>query len=80
MIRNFEHLIVFTSALGVLPEQFEQYWIQPWKVNEIKVYKKWIKSKKCADFDQIAKISVQLDEYYENEEIALIQKIYDNFQ
>ncbi len=39
MIRNFEYLIVFTSAPGVLPEQNDRYWIQPWKVNEIKAYK-----------------------------------------
>ncbi len=40
MIRNFEYLIVFTSAPGVLPEQTDRYRIQPWKVNEIKAYKK----------------------------------------
>ncbi len=40
MIRNFEYLIVFTSAPDVLPEQNDRYWIQPWKVNEIKAYKK----------------------------------------
>ncbi len=40
MIWNFEYLIVFTSAPGVLPEQNDPYQIQPWKVNEIKVYKK----------------------------------------
>ncbi len=40
MIRNFEYLIVFTSAPGVLPEQNDQYQIQPWKVNEIKAYNK----------------------------------------
>ncbi len=40
MIRNFEYLIVFSSAPGVLPEQNERYRIQPWKVNEIKAYKK----------------------------------------
>ncbi len=39
MIRNFTYLIIFTSAPGVLPEQNERYWIQPWKVNEIKAYK-----------------------------------------
>ncbi len=39
MIRDFEYLIVFTSAPGVLPEQNDWYRIQPWKVNEIKVYK-----------------------------------------
>ncbi len=39
MIQNFEYLIVFTSAPGVLPEQNDQYRIQPWKVNEIKAYK-----------------------------------------
>ncbi len=42
MIRNFEYLIVFTSAPDVLPEQNDQYWIQPWKVNEIKAYKKYL--------------------------------------
>ncbi len=40
MIRNFEYSIVFTSASGVLPEQNVRYRIQPWKVNEIKPYKK----------------------------------------
>ncbi len=40
MIWDFENLIVFTSAPGVLPEQNERYQIQPWKVNEIKAYKK----------------------------------------
>ncbi len=40
MIRNFEYLTVFTSAPGVLPEQNDGYQIQPWKVNEIKAYKK----------------------------------------
>ncbi len=40
MILNFEYLIVFTSAPGVLPEQNDQYRIPPWKVNEIKAYKK----------------------------------------
>ncbi len=40
MIQNFEYLIVFTRALGVLPEQKDRYQIQPWKVNEIKAYKK----------------------------------------
>ncbi len=39
MIRNFEYLIVFTSAPGVLPEQNDRYRIQAWKVNEIKAYK-----------------------------------------
>ncbi len=36
MIRNFEYLIVFTSAPGVLPEQNYRYWIKSRKVNEIK--------------------------------------------
>ncbi len=40
MIRNFKYFIVFASAPGVLPEQNDWYWIQPWKVNEIKAYKK----------------------------------------
>ncbi len=40
MIRNFEYLTVFTCAPGVLPEQNDRYQIQPWKVNEIKAYKK----------------------------------------
>ncbi len=40
MIWNFEYLIVFTSAPNVLPEQNDWYRIQPWKVNEIKAYKK----------------------------------------
>ncbi len=40
MIQNFEYLIVFTSAPGVLPEQNDRYRIQLWKVNEIKAYKK----------------------------------------
>ncbi len=35
MIRNFEHLIVFTSAPSVLPEQNDRYRIQPRKVIEI---------------------------------------------
>ncbi len=39
MFWNFEYLIVFTSAPGVPPEQNDRYWIQPWKVNEIKAYK-----------------------------------------
>ncbi len=39
MFRNFKYLIIFTSTPGVPPEQNDQYWIQPWKVNEIKVYK-----------------------------------------
>ncbi len=39
MIQNFEYLIVFTSAPGVLPEQNDRYRIKPWKVNEIKAYK-----------------------------------------
>ncbi len=39
MIRNFECLIVVTSAPGVLPEQNDRYGIQPWKVNEIRAYK-----------------------------------------
>ncbi len=39
IIRNFEYLIVFTSAPGVLPEQNDRYRIRPWKVNEIKAYK-----------------------------------------
>ncbi len=39
MIQNFEYLIVFTSAPGILPEQNDRYRIQPWKVNEIKTYK-----------------------------------------
>ncbi len=38
MIQNFEYLIVFTSAPGVLPEQNDRYRIQPSKVNEIKAY------------------------------------------
>ncbi len=38
MIRNFEYLIVFTGAPGVLPEQNDRYPIQPWKVNGIKAY------------------------------------------
>ncbi len=42
MIRNFEYLIVFTSVPGVLPEQNDRYRIQPWKVNEIKAYKKFM--------------------------------------
>ncbi len=41
MIRNFQYLIVFTSAPSVLPEQNDPYRIQPWKVNETKAYKKW---------------------------------------
>ncbi len=42
-------------------------WIKP---------KKGIKLKKYADFDQIGKISVQLDgEYYKNGEIVKIRKI-----
>ncbi len=40
MIRDFEYLMVFTSAPGVLPEQNDWYPIQPWKVNEIKAYNK----------------------------------------
>ncbi len=40
MIRNFEYLILFTSAHGVLPEQNDEYRIQPRKVNEIKAYNK----------------------------------------
>ncbi len=40
MIRNFKNFIVFTSAPGFLPEQNDRYRIQPWKVNEIKAYKK----------------------------------------
>ncbi len=40
MIRNFKYYIVFTSAPGVLPQQNDRYRIQPWKVNEIKAYKK----------------------------------------
>ncbi len=40
MILNFEYLIVFTSAPGVLPQQNDRYRIQPWKVNEIKAYNK----------------------------------------
>ncbi len=39
MILNFEYLIVFTGAPGVLPEQHDRYRIQPWKVSEIKAYK-----------------------------------------
>ncbi len=39
MIRDFEYLIVFTSAPGVLPEQNDRYRIQPWKLNEIKAFK-----------------------------------------
>ncbi len=39
MILNFEYLIVFTSTPGVLPEQNDRYRIEPWKANEIKVYK-----------------------------------------
>ncbi len=39
MIRNFEYLIVFTSAPSVLLEQNDRYRIQAWKVNEIKAYK-----------------------------------------
>ncbi len=39
MIWNFEYLIVYTSTPGVLPQQNDQYQIQPWKVNEIKAYK-----------------------------------------
>ncbi len=38
MIQNFECMIVFTSAPGVLPEQNDRYRIQPWIVNEIKAY------------------------------------------
>ncbi len=39
-----------------------------------------MKSKNYADFGQIGKISVQLDdEYYKNGENAKIRKIYDNF-
>ncbi len=42
--------------------------------------KKRIKSKKYADFGQIVKISVQLDDkYYKNDQNAKIRKIYDNF-
>ncbi len=37
---KFRIFIVFTSAPGVLPEQNDRYRIQPWKVNEIKAYKK----------------------------------------
>ncbi len=48
MIRNFEYLIVFTSAPGVLPEQNDRYRIQPGKVNEIKAYN-----------NQLAKLAVQ---------------------
>ncbi len=44
MIQNFKYIIVFTSAPGVLPEQNDWYRIQPWKVNEIKVYKKTLKT------------------------------------
>ncbi len=45
-----------------------------------KTKKKWIKSKKYADFGQIGKISVQLDDgYYENDENAKIRKMYDDF-
>ncbi len=41
MIQNFQYFIVFTCAPGVLPEQNDRYPIQPWKVNEIKAYKKF---------------------------------------
>ncbi len=38
------------------------------------------KNKKYADFGQIGKISIQLDdEYYKNGENAKIRKIYDSF-
>ncbi len=38
------------------------------------------KIEKNADFGQIERISIQLDdEYYENGENAKIRKIYDNF-
>ncbi len=40
MIQNFKYFIVFTSTPGVLLEQNDWYRIQPWKVNEIKAYKK----------------------------------------
>ncbi len=40
MIWNFKNFIVFTSAPSVLPEQNDQYRIQPWKVNDIKAYEK----------------------------------------
>ncbi len=42
MLRNFDYLIVFTSAPSVLPEQNDRYRIKPGKVNEIKAYKKLI--------------------------------------
>ncbi len=45
MIRNFEYVIVFTSAPGVLPEQNDWYRIQPWKVDGIKAYKKKVNKK-----------------------------------
>ncbi len=45
------------------------WWIKP---------KKWIKSKKYADFGWAGKISIQLDnEYHENGENAKIQRICD---
>ncbi len=40
MIQNFKYFIVFSSAPGILPEQNDWYRIKPWKVNEIKAYKK----------------------------------------
>ncbi len=43
MIWNFEYLIVFTSAPSILPEQNDQYWMQPWKVKKARqiVYIPW---------------------------------------
>ncbi len=48
------------------------WWMKP---------KKWIKLKKCADFEQAGRISIQLnDGYLKNEETTKIRKIYDNFR
>ncbi len=63
MIWNFEYLIVFTSAHGVLPEQNDRYRIQPCKVNKIKVYKN-MKRKSRKDTTRIFSVFKNLYVFY----------------
>ncbi len=73
MIQNFEYLIVFTSAPGVLSEQNDRYRIQPWKVNGIKAYKNDLQGM-CIN-DPLQNISVKITFYFN----ILKQSILDFF-
>ncbi len=75
MIWNFEYLIVFISAPGVLPGQNDRYRIQPWKVNEKKHRYKNTPFSPISDVSQENSRS-KLKKTYINRKMLKMEKLY----